>query len=86
MIQKRPLAAHETDNWIFTAVPGKVVYLGPKMFSDIRTERELGHPSATPNGVRDTQVVLLPCRLDHFVKGLGYDSPSGPSISVRATE
>lgn len=46
---------------------------------------ELGIHSLVSNGFRDQKIILLLCKLDSLVKGLGYGPPSQPSTPVSKT-
>lgn len=69
--QKPPLDRLKggTYGCMLTGIYGRGVYWPLRMSSPIRRANELTNQSVIPSGLRDLQIVLLLCGLDHLVQG-----------------
>lgn len=62
---------YKTYSCIFSGICGPGVYWAPGMSSPILRMYKLDNQLPVSSGLRDHQVILLHCRLDYLVKGLG---------------
>lgn len=77
LIPNHRRTAYEAYSCMLTGICGKEMYLASRMSSSIRTAHDLSNQSPVSNGLRDLQVVLLPCRLDRLIKCSGL----GPQVN-----
>lgn len=55
------------------------------MSGPVSSAPELNHQSSITRGLRDSQIVVLSCEAERWVRGSGQDPLSQPSTSVWAT-
>lgn len=70
---------------MLTSDLGEGVYWARGMSIPIRRVHEMIKQSPAPSELSNPQIYLLPCGLDHIVKGWGQDPLGQTSIWVRAT-